>query len=431
MPNASLSTVLAGVNSIGLFASRAFVSAFAVAAVLKWGPQIGWINNTGLLQRVKDVPSWFTHDVTLTILGLLAVLEITATKSADARALLNEIEGYIKSASAFVTTLAVSGIITHNDAAVLREITAFIEPVQAGFGDQAVGFIAACLSAVGVWFTCTARRGLIGLFLDADPDDDTMVLGLMSWAEDLWALLGTLLLIFFPLVMLALTVLILGVVALLRWCAIRREEKSKTPCAVCGESMYRSAVACPACKQPNAEIHAIGWLGQSLDTREQHPDAQPLRLTQKQRCPVCATHLQSGKACQVCPACGHELFKKGDEVSRYLAELDARVPVVLVLTGLFSLVPVVGIIPAILLYRLRLVAPLRRYTSAWRTVPTRWALRLLFFVLIWVQVIPVVGGLAIPIMAAISYGAYRRMFTGQLARERENDAGTIESDGCS
>ncbi|MEM9348550.1 MAG: hypothetical protein AAGB26_18425 [Planctomycetota bacterium] len=33
MPSAPLSSVLAGVNSIGLFASRAFVSAFAVAAV--------------------------------------------------------------------------------------------------------------------------------------------------------------------------------------------------------------------------------------------------------------------------------------------------------------------------------------------------------------------------------------------------------------
>ena len=419
MPNASLSTVLAGVNSIGLFASRAFVSAFAVAAALKWGPQIAWINNTGLLQRVKDVPSWFTHDVTLTILGLLAVLEIAATKSADARALLNEIDGYIKSASAFVTTLVVSGIISHNDAAVLKQITAFIEPVQAGFGDQLLGFFAACLSAVGVWFTCTVRRGFIGFFLDADPDDDTMVLGLMSWAEDLWALLGTLLLILFPLVMLTLTLLILGMVALLRWRAKRREEKTKTVCASCGESMYRSAAACPACKQPNAEIHAVGWLGQSLDTREQHPDTQPLRLTQKQRCPLCAAHLKSGKARQTCPDCGYELFDDESEVARYLAELDARVPMVLVFTGLLSLLPVIGIIPAILLYRLRLIAPLRRYTSAWRTVPTRWALRLLFFVLIWVQVIPIVGGLAIPIMAALSYGAYRRMFTGQLAREAE------------
>ena len=88
MPSASLTTVLTGINSIGLFASRAFVSAFAVAAVLRWGPEIDWINNTGLLQSITDVPAWFTHNVTLVILGLLAGLEIAATKSADARALL-------------------------------------------------------------------------------------------------------------------------------------------------------------------------------------------------------------------------------------------------------------------------------------------------------------------------------------------------------
>ena len=116
MPSASLSSVLAGANSIGLFASRAFVSAFAVAAVLKYGPQISIINNTGLLAQVHSVPSWFTHDLTVSLLGVLALLEIAATKSAEARALFNEVDQYLKSGMAFLSTLAVSGIINANKA---------------------------------------------------------------------------------------------------------------------------------------------------------------------------------------------------------------------------------------------------------------------------------------------------------------------------
>lgn len=111
-----------------MFSSRAFVSAFAVAAMLKWGPQVGWINSLGLLQHITNVPTWFTHDLTVTILGLLAVLEIVATKSSDARMLLNEVDGYIKSASAFVTTFTVAGIISANDAAVIKQITVWIDP---------------------------------------------------------------------------------------------------------------------------------------------------------------------------------------------------------------------------------------------------------------------------------------------------------------
>ena len=308
MPSASLTTVLAGVNSVGLFASRAFVSAFAVAAALKWGPQIGFISNTGILQQIHGVPSWFTHDVTITILGLLGLLEIAATKSAEARALLNEVDQYLKSGVAFVSMLAVNGIITANDEAVFKEIISWQEPVRAGLGEDALGLIVAGLTAGSVYVSCLVRRSLLGVLADADPDDDTMVGGLLSWLEDLWALFGTLLLILFPIVMLLLTATIFSLIALLQWRAKRMEEKSKAPCASCGAEMYRSAVACPSCATANNAIHAVGWLGQSRKNLAQDPQTQPVRLAQKQRCPVCATHLEPRRMRQACPSCQHELF---------------------------------------------------------------------------------------------------------------------------
>lgn len=422
MPSASLTTVLTGVNSIGLFASRAFVSAFAVAAVLKFGPHIGYINQFGILQQIHSVPSWFTHDLTVTLLGLLALLEIAATKSPDARALLTEVDAYLKSGMAFLSTLAVSGIITANDAEVIKQIISWQEPVRAGLGEDALGFIVAAMAAGGVYLSCIVRRNLLGVLAEADPDDDTMIGGLLSWLEDIWALFGTLLLILFPLVMLVLSAVIFGLIALLQWRAKRREEKSKVSCASCGESMYRSAVACPSCQSANEAIHAVGWLGQSKGNLASDPKAQPVRLTQKQRCPVCATHLEPRQMRQQCPVCKHELFESEADSKAYLNTLDQRYPKVLFVTALLSLIPIVGLIPAIMVYRMRLISPLRRYLTIARRVPLSFGLRLLFIVLIWVQVIPGVGAVAVPIMASISYGTYRRAFTGQLKAEREAES---------
>ena len=423
MPSASLTTVLAGVNSVGLFASRAFVSAFAVAAVLKFGPHIPYINNLGLLQQVTNVPSWFTHDLTVTILGLLALLEIAATKSPDARALLNEIDSYLKSGMAFLSTLAVGGIVSANDQAVLNEIISWQEPVRAGLGEDALGFVVAALTAGGVFVSAVVRRNLLGVLTEADPDDDTMIGGMLSWLEDLWALFGTMLLILFPVVMLLISGTIFTVIALLQWRAKRREEKSKVPCASCGGSMYRSAMACPGCNAANEALHAVGWLGQSKKKLAADPQAQPVHLTQKQRCPVCATHLEPRQMRQSCPGCGYELFDSEADVKAYLGVLDRRYPRVLLVTALLSLIPIVGLIPAIMVYRLRLIAPLRRYLTIARRMPLGIGLRILFIVLIWVQLIPGIGAVAVPIMASISYGTYRGVFAQQLKAERGKASG--------
>ncbi|MFI4861805.1 MAG: hypothetical protein ACIAXF_14125 [Phycisphaerales bacterium JB063] len=421
MASASLSSVLTGMGSIGMFSSRAFVSAFAVAATLRWGPEVAWINDLGLVQRVTDAPTWFTHDITLIVLGILAALEVIATKSAEARELLNEVDGYLKAGSAFVSTLTVAGVLSAEDAALLKQVAAAFEPVHAGLGDSAVGYLSGGLAAGGVWFASVARGRLLALFIEADPDDDTMIVGLLSWAEDLWALLGTLLLFLFPFVMLGITATLLIFLWLLQLQARRKEEQSKTPCTRCGETMYRCAVQCPHCATPNPAIHALNWLGQSTTEPADNPALQPVLLTQKQRCPSCATYLKPRKTRQTCPACAYELFKNPEDEKRYIATLDGRLAIVLLGSGLLSLIPIVGLIPGVMLYRIKLVAPLRRYTAMTRTIPVRWGLRVIFFILVWFQLTPGFGALAVPLMALMSYGAYRAMFQKQLERERLKD----------
>ena len=66
----SLPLLIQGLGSIGIFSSRAFLPAFATALLLRFGPQVPWLAHAGLLQHVRGVPTWFTSDTSLIILGL-------------------------------------------------------------------------------------------------------------------------------------------------------------------------------------------------------------------------------------------------------------------------------------------------------------------------------------------------------------------------
>ena len=79
---------------------------------------------------------------------------------------------------------------------------------------------------------------------------------------------------------------------------------------------------------------------------------------------------------------------------------------------LFALgfIPVVGLIPGIIHYRLVLVAPYRRYLPRRTTLLLRWGVRLVSLGLIAFQWVPVIGGLSIPAMALLNHTVYRNRF---------------------
>lgn len=84
----SLPLFLQGLGSVGVFASRAFLPAFVTALLLRSGPHAPWLDHAGLLPQVRDVPTWFTSDAALVVLGLLAILELVAERSPEARTVL-------------------------------------------------------------------------------------------------------------------------------------------------------------------------------------------------------------------------------------------------------------------------------------------------------------------------------------------------------
>ncbi|MAE64656.1 MAG: hypothetical protein CMJ18_10355 [Phycisphaeraceae bacterium] len=394
-----VATLIHGIGSIGIFSSRAFLPAFITALLIRIGPQFELLADSWLLRDLESVPSWFTHPVTITILGLLSALEIAATKSPDARQLLAEIDPYLKTGVAIATYL---GVLSATDRQIVTQIQ------QAGF----VEYLLLVVIGGGVLFVSRTRQAVASVLVDADEDDETGIQQLISWFEDLWATVGLLLLVLFPFVMLALIALASGILVLLRKRAEWREERSKIACAQCGEMIYPSATACAKCRAPVSEPCRVGFLGQSKPEPTLDPDRHPYRLVEKKRCPVCATRFGERRVHQTCQVCGHELMSDPAFVQAYMAYVGARYPKVLVVSLLLSLVPVIGLIPGVIYYRMALVAPFSRYLPLGRRFLIKWTIRLLFLVLIACQWIPVAGGVVLPLMATISYLSYRSSFRG-------------------
>ncbi|GAC1469189.1 MAG: hypothetical protein NVSMB9_12720 [Isosphaeraceae bacterium] len=402
-PAVSLPLFLQGIGSVGVFASRAFLPAFVTALLLRFGPHVSWLAHAGLLSRVRDVPTWFTSDAALIVLGLLAALELIAERFPEAAVFLDQVHDLLKTGMAILTYLGVLGATERAAVGQVIEHASLFDYLPI----LAVGS--------GVYLASKARGAVVGTFVEADEDDDLGFQGLLRWVEDAWGTLGPVALIVFPL----LTLAVFGLaVVILIWIERKVEalgERTKVPCVHCGKSIHASAPACPSCHEPTNEPRDIGLLGESK-ARAADIASLPYELTSVKRCPVCATRFGSRTVKQTCEACGHRLMDDPGFARSYIAFIDRRVPLVCVVCFVLGLVPILGVIPGVIYYRLAIVAPFRRYIPPGRGFLLRWGVRLVVVILVAFQWLPVAGGLVMPSMALIQYAAYRRAFT-KLALE--------------
>jgi hypothetical protein len=390
----SLPLFLQGLGSVGVFASRAFLPAFVTALLLRFGPQVPWLAHAGLIPHVTDVPTWFTSNTALVVLGALAALELLAERSPEASTFLAEVHDYLKAVMAVVTYL---GVLNATDRAVADQVIH-----QAGMG----GALPALAVGAGVLLATRARGAVLGLLTEADEDDDLGLQRFIRWAEDLWGGLGPVGLIVFPLLALAAFGLALLVLV---WAERRleaRAERGNAPCARCGQPIHASAPACPSCRAPVDRPRDVGLLGRPKG-RPADPSRLPYQLVAVKRCPVCATRLAGRSVRQTCGACGHQLMEDPRFARDYIAAIDRRVPGVLLVCLLLGLVPVLGVLPGVVYYRLALVAPYRRYIPPVRGFLLRWGVRLAVLLLVAFQWVPVAGAFALPAIALLNYAVYR------------------------
>lgn len=389
----NFASILQGLGSLGLFPARVFLPAFLTALLLRFGPHVPLIAHAGLLGHVHNQPAWFTSDISLIILGALSVLEILAQKNPEARQILHEFDAYLKSALAALTAL---GVISATDSSFIKQTVH-----QAGFLDYLMPLVA----ALGTFKISRWRREVLRPI--HEHVEGTHLDHLMSWAEESWVVFGALVMVILPVLMLLLVGIVLLILLIVRRRLRAAEEHSRAACPQCGTMVYACAMACPSCRRPVDQPREVGFLGQSKEYAAPNIGEHPYRLYEKRRCPLCAAHLKSRHPRQTCAACGTASPADLQFAEAYMDHVARRLPEVLGVSLVFSLVPFVGLIAGAVYYRMVLVLPFSQYLPLRRRFLLRLGIRLLFVVLALLQLFPVLGALVVPLMAMISYAAYR------------------------
>jgi hypothetical protein len=400
----SIDLILQAFGSSTFFASRAFLPAFLTALSLRYGQHIPMIQGLELIENAAASPTWFTHGGVIGLLGALSTLEFAATKNADARQIMDQIDAYSKTAMAAGTS---SGLLSVAD-------SAFIEDIQkAGLTD---GWLPV-LAAAPVFFFATLRGSVFAFLAEADTDDELGVQKLLAWLEDAYVTFGFFALLLYPAVMIPLLGLGIFTLFLIQKGLEKREAATQIPCASCGEKIFPCATACYHCDAAVESPTEVGALGQPKSTPATDPANQAYRLVSKKRCPSCATRLTERSVDQTCSTCGHQLNGDPDFANQYSEYISSRLPGTLLVTGLFSLIPIVGLIPGVIYYRLTLVAPFRGYIPFTKRLLIKFLIAILFFFLIALQIMPGIGVVSVPLMALTNFLSHRSAYLA-LANNR-------------
>lgn len=396
------SALLYSLGLSGFFSSRAFLPAFATSLALKYGDHLPWLKNLEFIQNAAQTPSWITNDWVVLTLGILAAAELLAEKSPELRELMEEGSVYAKTILSAATAF---GLLSASDAEAATGIISMASVLDV---------VPAALTGGITFFLSSVRNGFVTTISEADDDDSLGVRGASSWIEELWAFFGVWLLLVAPLAVVVLLGLVFGGIWLLQKRYERKQEASKIACPNCQARIHAFATACFACGAPVAAPRKLGVLGGTLDETEASVDAQKVRLLELKRSPVSGDKVSGRGVDLVCPTDQVTLFADPRLTRRYIETVDARLLKVVVFSGLVSLIPVIGLIIGVVYYRFQLVAPYRRYLRFGKGIAMRWLVRLAFLLLILLQFVPVLGGLAVPLMALISHRFYRSAFVSSL-----------------
>jgi hypothetical protein len=401
----SLPGFLYALASVPMFASRPFLAAFVTAVLAKFGADIPWLKDHDVIIALSHAPAWFTSWPVIVALAALAVTEALAVKHSEVRAFLDEIDSYLKTAVEMLVSFA---ILDKDSAQTIHSIQ------RAGFGFHS--FFSLVVGAL-VYALSGLRRGVMGFLAEVDDHDDIGLQSLLNWVENSWTVLGLLFLVIFPIVALVLSALTALGLWLVRRSAERREQRSKIPCAKCATPIFPHATRCFSCGAPIGEPRAVGVFG--TPKADPTPDIGRHRfdLIARKRCPVCATRLTQRAVRQACPTCQTVTFASQVEFQYYLDALQRRLPKTLLICLGFSAIPLLGVIPGVVYYRLTLVTGLRGYVPPLRGCFARVLIRVIHWGIIAFQPIPILGALVVPTMCLSTYWIYTSALRGRAVKD--------------
>lgn len=389
-------------SQVPFFATRAYLAAFLTAVLARFGTEWEWLQNIShflgfesglvILQNASTV---LTHDITIVVLGILAVMEVLADKNPDIRRMLRTIDAEMKGILGALVTI---GLLDPETVAVVG---------GAGEESSLLGLGWGALNGVAVWFVARTRRETLS-YLDAvDEGDDLHLQKLISWLEDGWVLTGILVIILMPGLALLIAALTVLAIYLLRRFLKSREDRTKVACPNCDTLNHATALMCATCRAEMPHPMEVGLLGFPRQTPVHDVERHHVRLLAHKRCPACGSHLTKRSTEQQCPGCGRTVFADRAEFNDFLAHAQRKLPITMAICFGFSLIPLIGLIPGIIYYKLSLISSLRTYVPNSVGCVARWIVRLLNIGLICLQPIPILGSLVLPLMCLTNFFVYR------------------------
>jgi hypothetical protein len=285
---------------------------------------------------------------------------------------------------------------------------------RAGFGLEHVFPV---LVAGLVYAMSGLRRAVFGLLAEVDDDDDIGLQSVLNWVENSWTVLGLLFLVVFPVVALVLSALTVFGLWLVRRQAERRERRSRIPCTKCATPVFPHATRCHSCGTPLVAPRGVSVFGTPRSDPAPDLARHRFELTARKRCPVCATRLKQRAVRQPCPTCRTVTFAGRAEFESYLEELQGRLPKTLLICLGLSAIPVVGVVPGVVYYRLAVVSGLRGYVPPLRGCLARVMIRVIHFGIIAFQPIPILGASIVPLMCLSTYLIYRSSLKGRAEQD--------------
>jgi hypothetical protein len=398
-----LEFILMSLGTIPLLASRGALPIFISALLARFGENWAWLAQQGAFEFVAGLPDWLTSDIALAVLGVAAALEHLVMRSPEGREAIGIGESELKGILAGVFTLLMILGMQENAAELAKASDSGLWNLSS-LWSAGIGF--------AVWKVARLRRAVLAFYDEIDPDDALGIQALFAWLETALGVLGPFLVVILPLFALLAAVIALSGLALLRRYFSRVEAKQYSDCR-CGTRHHRSALQCPGCERP-LEAEAVGLFGQAKGKPASAPADHRLALLAVSRCGSCATRLKSPRVSESCTTCGDRHFASPEAGATYLARQRRRLPLALIVSGLFGLIPIVGVIPGLVFYRLYLITGLRTWLPLGSALLGRWTLGLLGVLLVALQAFPIVGALSLPLLCLMNYAVYGRQLRRQF-----------------
>jgi len=404
-----MNSLLYSLGLSGLFTTRIFLPAFVTSLFMRYGhtwPMLQKVDFfADLAQKAHDNPTWFTHGGVVAALGVLSLVELIADKSPEVREAMEDIAVYAKAGISGLTTL---GVMNASDGAFVGDMI-----------EQSAGvleILPALLSTGITYMGAQLRGGVLGIVSEADPDDTVKIRSFISWIEDFLAAFGVWYLVTAPLVSLLVILGFFGSLYLLRKYHEGKLEEAKVPCSKCGERIHSFATACHHCDTPVEQPNILGFLGGIKDEKAGSIVEQKLRLMRLKRSPLSGERFEGKGVALKCEEDGTTAFSDPELNRKYIDSVTEKLPRALIYGAILGFVPVLGLIAGVIYYRLRLVAPFRRYLTFGQSFLTKWVIR---FFLILLALLQVSGGgiIAVPLMALLNFWFYRSAFRKALEKE--------------